>query len=149
MSTLMRDRKSTRSMEQAVKDAEVLISQIKTLGEVDEVFSKVAEGMQIHEVKLDFFREDGKLGAIPQNKKPESGPTIRWKDLEQKGYFSRDKEFIAEFQISGRSLTYGLVQYTFMDGRSSLQVQEEVLLERVHDALSSLAARLRKSEQVI
>jgi hypothetical protein len=36
-----------------------------------------------------------------------------------------------------------------MDGRSSLQVQEEVLLERVHDALSSLAARLRKSEQVI
>ena len=149
LSTLIRDRKSTRSMEQAVKDAEVLISQIKTLGEVDEVFSKVAEGMQIHEVRLDFFREDGKLGAIPQNKKPESGPSIRWKDLEQKGYFSRDKEFIAEFQISGRSLNYGLVQYTFMDGRSSLQVQEEVLLERVHDALSSLAARLRKSEQVI
>lgn len=149
LSTLIRDRKSTRSMEQAVKDAEALISQIKSLDEVDEVFSKVAEGMQIHEVRLDFFREDGKLGAIPQNKKPESGPSIRWKDLEQKGYFSRDKEFIAEFQISGRSLTYGLVQYTFMDGRSSLQVQEEVLLERVHDALSSLAARLRKSEQVI
>ena len=149
LSTLIRDRKSTRSMEQAVKDAEALISQIKSLDEVDEVFSKVAEGMQIHEVRLDFFREDGKLGAIPQNKKPESGPFIRWKDLEQKGYFSRDKEFIAEFHISGRSLTYGLVQYTFMDGRSSLQVQEEVLLERVHDALSSLAARLRKSEQVI
>ena len=149
LSTLMRDRKSTRSMEQAVKDAEVLISQIKSFDEVHEVFSKVAEGIQIHEVKIDFFSEDGRLGAISENKKPEPGPRVRWKDLDQKGYYSRDKEFIAEFQISGRSLTYGLVQYTFMDGRSSLQVQEEVLLERVHDALSSFAARLRKSEQVI
>ena len=149
LSTLMRDRKSTRSMEQAVKDAEVLISQIKSFDEVHEVFSKVAEGIQIHEVKIDFFSEDGRLGAISENKKPEPGPRVRWEDLDQKGYYSRDKEFIAEFQISGRSLTYGLVQYTFMDGRSSLQVQEEVLLERVHDALSSFAARLRKSEQVI
>ena len=149
LSTLIRDRKSTRSMEQAVKDAEDLISQIKSFDEVHEVFSKVAEGIQIHEVKIDFFCEDGRLGAISENKKPEPGPRIRWEDLDQKGYYSRDKEFIAEFQISGRSLTYGLVQYTFMDGRSSLQVQEEVLLERVHDALSSFAARLRKSEQVI
>ena len=31
-----------------------------------------------------------------------------------------------------------------MDGRSSLSVQDEVLLERVHDSISTLARRLRK-----
>jgi hypothetical protein len=29
-----------------------------------------------------------------------------------------------------------------------MDVQEEILLERIHDALASLAARLRKNEKV-
>jgi hypothetical protein len=33
-----------------------------------------------------------------------------------------------------------------MDGRSSLSVQDEVLLERVHDAFALLAGRLRKAK---
>jgi hypothetical protein len=33
-----------------------------------------------------------------------------------------------------------------MDGRSNLSVQDEVLLERIHDALAVLAGRLRKAE---
>ena len=36
-----------------------------------------------------------------------------------------------------------------MDGRSSLSVQDEVLLERIHDAVANLAGRLRKSEYSI
>ena len=33
-----------------------------------------------------------------------------------------------------------------MDGRDSLGVQDEVLLERIHDAVLTLATRLRKKE---
>ena len=146
LSTLMRDRKSTRSMEQAVKDAEILISQTKTLSEVPAIFSKVAEGIQIHEAKLNIFRNNGKLGVHPGVQNPYDEFEINWKDPQPHGYYKRENEFVAEFQISGRNFNYGTIQYTFTDGRSSLQVEEEVLLERVHDALSSLAARLRKSE---
>lgn len=145
LSTLMKDRESSRTAEQAVRDAEALITQLKTLDEVHSVFSKVAEGMQIHEVKLDFYRNNGKLGVDPKVPNPSTGYEISWKDPDQEGYYSRDKEFVAEFQISGRNFNYGTVKYTFMDGRSSLKVQEEVLLERVHDALSAFATRLRKT----
>ena len=77
------------------------------------------------------------------------GKAIHWRDSEQTGYFSRDKEFRVEFSISGRNFAYGKVEYTFMDGRSSLSVQDEVLLERIHDAVSSFSARLRKNEYSI
>ena len=142
----MKDRQSSRTAEQAVKDAEAMISNIKSLEEVEAVFSKVAEGMHIHEVKVEFFSEGGILGVRPKTEDSASISSIKWKDPVQKGYYSRDKEFIAEFSISGRNYSYGIARYTFMDGRSNLEVQEEVLLERVHDALSSLAAKLRKAE---
>ena len=145
-SSLMKDRQSSRTAEQAVKDAEAMIINIKSLEEVEAVFSKVAEGMLIHEVKVDFFSAGGKLGVLPKTEDSASTSSIRWKDPGQKGYFSRDKEFIAEFSISGRNYSYGIARYTFMDGRSNLEVQEEVLLERVHDGLASLAAKLRKAE---
>ena len=37
----------------------------------------------------------------------------------------------------------------YLDGRGSLDVQEEILLERIHDALASLAARVRKKTEAI
>ena len=74
------------------------------------------------------------------------GKVVSWSDYEQSGYFSRDKEFVAEFQISGRNYSYGKIRYVFMDGRSNLSVQDEVLLERIHDAFAVLAGRLRKAE---
>jgi len=148
-STLINDRNSTKTVEQAIKDAEVLVSQINSLDGVHEVFAKVAEGIQIYEVNVEFFTDNGKLGVRSENENPTEGPAIKWKDQDHSGYYTRDMEFIAEFSISGRNYSYGKVKYTFMDGRNSLEVQEEVLLERVHDALSSFAARLRKSEQVI
>ena len=77
------------------------------------------------------------------------GKTIKWIDPEQAGYFSRDKEFSAKFQISGRNFNYGMVEYLFMDGRKSLSVQDEVLLERIHDSIVSFASKLRKEEEVI
>jgi UDP-GlcNAc:undecaprenyl-phosphate GlcNAc-1-phosphate transferase len=148
-SSLLEDRKSTRTAEQAVKEAETMVAQLDDLKDMPTIFAKVAEGMQFNEVLLDIFEDDGRLGIKGS---PDGSTSIRklyWKDPEQSGYYSRDKEFVAEFGINGRNYAYGTVKYRFMDGRSNLKVQEEILLERIHDALASMVARIRKSKQSV
>ena len=71
-----------------------------------------------------------------------------WYDPEQNGYFSRDEEFVAEFSISGRNYSYGKIRYVFMT-TENLSVQEEVLLERIHDSLAGFAGKLRKANYKI
>ena len=105
--------------------------------------------MQFYKAKISFYHSDQRLGSPLEEEQHLIGKAIHWRDSEQTGYFSRDKEFTVEFSISGRNFAYGRVEYTFMDGRSSLSVQDEVLLERIHDAVSSFAARLRKNEYSI
>jgi hypothetical protein len=41
---------------------------------------------------------------------------------------------------------YGSINYQFLDGRQNLEVHDEILLERIHDAISSLAGRVRRAE---
>ena len=96
-----------------------------------------------------MFHDEGRLGSDLNLKNPSVGKVISWRDQEQSGYFSRDKEFVVEFSISGRNFVYGKVQYRFMDGRSSLSVQDEVLLELAFDSLANLAGRLRKQEFIL
>jgi UDP-GlcNAc:undecaprenyl-phosphate GlcNAc-1-phosphate transferase len=146
LSTLMQDRKSTKSIEQAIKEAEQIVMQAETLDDLKDSLAKAAEGMQFYKASIKFFHSDKRLGAPLGKNEPEVSKTIQWRDMEQSGYFSRDKEFSVEFSISGRNFAYGKAEYVFMDGRSSLSVQDEVLLERIHDAISSLAAKLRKNE---
>lgn len=146
-STLLEDRKITRSAEQAVKDAEEMINQLNDFDGVSDAMGKAAEGMQFQEVDLGFFEKDGRLGVKENHPASHDRRSFLWKDPEQSGFYSRSKEFIAEFEINGRNFSYGKIQYKFMDGRSNLDVQEEILLERMHDALASLAARIRKSEK--
>ena len=38
------------------------------------------------------------------------------------------------------------MEYIFIDGRTTLTVQDEVLLERVHDSISNLAGKLRQGQ---
>jgi UDP-GlcNAc:undecaprenyl-phosphate GlcNAc-1-phosphate transferase len=149
LSTLMQDRKSTKSVEQAVKEAEQIVMQSETLEDLEDCFAKAAEGMQFYKAKISFYHSDERLGSPLEQEQHVIGKAIHWRDSEQTGYFSRDKEFSVEFPISGRNFAYGKVEYKFMDGRSSLSVQDEVLLERIHDAVSSFAARLRKNEYSI
>jgi UDP-GlcNAc:undecaprenyl-phosphate GlcNAc-1-phosphate transferase len=149
LSTLMQDRKSTKSVEQAVKEAEQIVMQSETLEDLEDCLAKAAEGMQFYKAKISFYQTDERLGSPLEEQQHTIGKAIHWIDSEQTGYFSRDKEFSAEFSISGRNFAYGKAEYTFMDGRSSLSVQDEVLLERIHDAVSSFAARLRKNEYSI
>jgi hypothetical protein len=145
-STLMDDRKSAKSVEQAIKDAEQLVSNSVDLETLEDCLSRVAEGMQFQQATIELFHDDGRLGSNLSLENPSIGKVITWQDQEQSGYFSRDKEFVAEFPISGRNFNYGKVEYCFMNGRSSLSVQDEVLLERIHDSISNLAGRLRKQD---
>jgi len=146
LSTLMDDRKSTKSVEQAVKEAEQLVANSVNLESLEDCLSKAAEGMQFQQASIRLFHDEGRLGSDLNLKNPLVWKVITWQDQEQSGYFSRDKEFVVEFPISGRNFAYGKIQYRFMDGRSSLSVQDEVLLERIHDSISTLASRLRKQD---
>ena len=136
-------------MEQAVKEAEQLVANSVDLESLEDCLSKAAEGMQFQQATIRLFHQEGRLGVDLNFENPSVGKVITWRDQEQTGYFSRDKEFVAEFPISGRNFAYGEIQYCFIDGRSSLSVQDEVLLERIHDSISNLAARLRRAEHFI
>ncbi|MDG1138698.1 MAG: MraY family glycosyltransferase [Opitutales bacterium] len=146
LTTLIKDRKSTKSVELAIKEAESMAVGLDSLERVESCIQKAGEGMQFHEAEVSFYTTNGRLGTDFHTTYPSIGKVVRWEDPQQNGYFSRDKEFVAEFQISGRNFSYGKIRYVFMDGRSSLSVQDEVLLERVHDAFALLAGRLRKSD---
>ena len=148
LSTLIEDRKSTKTIEQAIKDAEQIVTNAQSLEEIEKCIPRVAEGMGFHEARISFFYDSNRLGAELDNQDPKVGRSVQWQDPNQTGYFSRKKEFIAKFAISGRNFNYGKVEYIFMDGRDSLSVQDEVLLERVHDSISTLASRLRKDKQI-
>jgi hypothetical protein len=105
--------------------------------------------MQFQKAKLTFFQENGKLGSPLDKENHSVGKVVFWSDYEQSGYFSRDKELVVEFPIAGRNFAYGRICYHFMDGRSSLSVQDEVLLERIHDSISNLSRKLRKEDLIL
>jgi hypothetical protein len=146
LSNLINDRKSTKSVELAIKEAESIAFGLDSLEKVQLCIQKAGEGMQFQEAEISFYSTNGGLGSEIDEDNPSIGKIVRWVDPQQNGYFARDKEFVTEFQISGRNYSYGKIRYVFMDGRSSLSVQDEVLLERIHDALAVLAGRLRKAE---
>ena len=117
LSTLMDDRRSAKSVEQAVKDAEQLISNSVDLDILEESLSKAAQGIQFQQATIRLFHKQGRLGSDLNLKNPSVGKIITWRDPEQTGYFSRDKEFLVEFPISGRNFVK--VEYC---GKSNLKI---------------------------
>ncbi len=148
LSTLIEDRKNIRSVEQTIKDAESLLLHTASLEELPSVLAKAAEGMQFHEAIITFYEEEGSLGIRSSSGNNCIPIEVSWKNPQQIGYYSKDKEFIAEFPINGRKYSYGKVLYRFIDNRDKLEVHEEVLLERIHDGLSVFAAKVRKLKQI-
>ena len=143
-SALMQDRKNIRSSEQCINEAESLLQGINSLDKLNAVLEKVAEGMQFHEAIITFYEEDGKLGSRTNTEENSIGEKVSWRDPDYSGYYSRKDEFIAEFPISGRNYNYGKILYRFIDNRDKLEVNEEILLERIHDGLSVFAGKVRK-----
>jgi UDP-GlcNAc:undecaprenyl-phosphate GlcNAc-1-phosphate transferase len=144
LSTLIEDRKNIRTAEQSIKEAESMLQGINRLDELTTVLEKAAEGMQFHEAIISFYEEGGKLGSKSISEESSIGEKVSWKDPDFSGYYSRKNEFVAEFPISGRKYSYGKILYRFIDNRDKLEVNEEVLLERIHDGLSVFAAKVRK-----
>lgn len=144
LSTLIEDRKSIKTAEQSIKEAESMLHGVRSFDKLPIILKKAAEGMQFHEAIITFYKEDGKLGSRISSGSNETGETVSWKDPEHSGFYSRKNEFVAEFPISGRKYNYGKILYRFIDNRDKLEVNEEVLLERIHDGLSIFAAKVRK-----
>jgi hypothetical protein len=144
LTTLIEDRKNIKSVEQSIRDAELMLQESANFENLPKVLSKVAEGMQFHDATITFYEEDGKLGSRMDSGSNTLGKKVSWSDSKYSGYYPRDKEFVVEFQISGRQYNYGKIFYRFTDSRNKLEVHEEVLLERIHDGLSAFAAKIRK-----
>ena len=147
LTSLMENRKTTKSAEHAIKEAEQIVLNGGKIEILESCLAKAAEGMQFQKAKIMLYQTDGKLGTDIKNKNFSIGKVISWHDQKRVGYFPKEKEFITEFTISGRNFTYGKIEYTFMDGRSSLSVQDEVLLERIHDSISTFSSKIRKENK--
>lgn len=145
-STIIEDRKNIRSSEQCIKEAEGMLNDLENLNELPLVLEKVAQGIQFHEATISFYHENGELGCKIDSNENSIGRQISWKETENKGFYSRDREFVAEFPIGGRRFNYGKIMYRFIDQRDKLEVHDEVLLERIHDGLSVFAAKVRKNQ---
>ena len=87
LSTLMQDRKSTKSVEQAIKEAEQIISSSDSLDELAKCLGKAAEGIQFHEAKISFYHSSNRLGVDLEQTHPKVGQIINWNDREQVGVF--------------------------------------------------------------
>ena len=63
LSTLMQDRKSVKSIEQSIKEAELLVAQSSSLDHLEKCLGKAAEGMQFQEAKISFYQNSSRLGV--------------------------------------------------------------------------------------
>jgi hypothetical protein len=70
LSSLMKDRKSTKSIEQAIKDTESMVVGLDSLDNVQSCIQKASEGMQFHQVEVAFYSTNGRLGSNFDIKNP-------------------------------------------------------------------------------
>jgi UDP-GlcNAc:undecaprenyl-phosphate/decaprenyl-phosphate GlcNAc-1-phosphate transferase len=144
--SLVQDRETARVAEQVVKEVEGMVALSQDFGDLPQAIERASAALGFSEVKMSFFQEDGVLGATLDSSTRQVREVICWTDSQHPGYFPRDRAFSAEFPINGLRYVYGSVNYQFLDGRQSLEVHDEILLERIHDAISSLAGRVRRAD---
>ena len=127
LSTLIEDRKSTKTVEQAIKEAELIVSSVTSLDQLEGCLEKAAEGMGFQEAKISFFYDSNRLGAELDNQDPKVGRSIQWQDPNQTGYFSRKAilckvfDFRKELYLwKSRVHLYGWSRLTRRSRRSSV-----------------------------
>ena len=144
--SLVQDRETSRVAEQVVKEVEGMVALSDDFGDLPRAIERASAALGFAEVKISFFHEDGLLGVSSEASTRQVREVIRWTDSQYPGYFPRERAFSAEFPINGLRYVYGSINYQFLDGRQNLEVHDEILLERIHDAISSLAGRVRRTE---
>jgi UDP-GlcNAc:undecaprenyl-phosphate/decaprenyl-phosphate GlcNAc-1-phosphate transferase len=146
--SLIRERESAKEVEQLVGELETEISRAKKLTAVEKIVGRAAPALGFARATMQFF-EDEKicvLGTEVQSASSKIREVITWGHSLHRGFFDRSKEFKVEFELTGRRFCYGKAIYHFNDGRQELAVHEEILLERIHDAILDLAGRVRRKE---
>ena len=98
LTTLIKDRKSTKTVEQAIKDAEQIVSNAKSLEELVPCLCRVADGMQFQRAKISFFYDSSQLGVELGKENAKVDRVIQWQDPEQIGHLCI-KEFSVEFDF--------------------------------------------------
>ena len=144
--SLVQDRETARVAEQVVKEVEGMVALSQDFGDLPRAIERASAALGFAEVKMSFFQENGLLGVSSDASTRQVREVISWTDSQYPGYFPRDRAFSAEFPLNGLRYVYGTVNYQFLDGRQNLEVHDEILLERIHDAISSLAGRVRRAE---
>ena len=145
--SLIKERESAKEAEQLVGELEMEIGKAKKLHAVEGILGRAASALGFARATVQFF-EDGKtrvLGSGSDAKTKLRG-VVSWESGEQRGYFDRSKELKVESDLTGRRFCYGKATYNFSDGRKELGVHEEILLERINDAIVDLAGRVRRKE---
>ena len=80
LSTLIEDRKSTKSVEIAIKEAEEIVSQAKSLEQLEECLNKVGEGMEFQRANISFYMVEGRLGTELKFENPTVGKVVSWRN---------------------------------------------------------------------
>tara|TARA_B100001123_G_scaffold447981_1_gene607315 strand:- start:3966 stop:5492 length:1527 start_codon:yes stop_codon:yes gene_type:complete len=145
--SLIRERESAKEAEQLVGELEVDVGKAKKLDAVEGIVGRAASALGFARATMQFFEDDQirVLGAESDSTTKLRG-VVSWESGEQRGYFDRSKELKVEFELAGRRFCYGKATYHFADGRNKLSVHDEILLERIHDAIVDLAGRVRRKE---
>ena len=99
---------------------------------------KAAEGMQFQEASLAFFEEKGHLESRGSNDATDR-KSILWKDSEQEGFIPEIRNFWLNSEL-GRNHA----RFYDLDGEAISMAGAFFWSD--HDALASLAARIRKTK---
>ena len=63
LTTLIKDRKSTQSVEQSIKEAEQIVANGSEVCVLESCLAKAAEGMQFQQAKINLYHSNGRLGV--------------------------------------------------------------------------------------
>ena len=145
--SLIRERESAKEAEQLVGELEMEIGKSKKLDVVEDIVGRAAPALGFDRATVQFF-EDGQIRVLGAESNADSKirGVVSWENGQHRGFFDLTKELKAEFELAGRRFSYGKAIYHFCDGREELGVHEEILLERIHDAIVDLAGRVRRKE---
>ena len=145
--SLIKERESAKEAEQLIGELEVEIGKAKKLEGVEGIVGRAAPALGFDRATVQFFEDDQirVLGAESNGGSKIRG-VVTWENGQRRGFFDRSKELKVEFELAGRRFSYGKASYHFCDGRDELGVNEEILLERIHDAIIDLAGRVRRNE---
>ena len=136
-------RNSVVYSERIIKKAETLLKKSTNYENLNKVLESIALVLDCDEIKLCFFKQ---LKVKTDEKNFNTRDSIKnfyWKSHKSPTHFNSDEEFVLKYPLAGRNTIYGDISYRFISKRFKIQIEEEIQLERIHDALVVLATKIK------